>query len=153
MKSARHHLARLALVALLPLSILSAQGIDDGREAYRTGKYASAISTLAKISPNDSDWVDAQRLLVRALTTIGKYDEAEATARRATAAKGGDALWNTLGEVLVVRGKRAPAESAFTVSVGMPTSRPSRMSAAARAMVSALGRTINVSGGLIGSIK
>ena len=31
----------------------------------------------------------------------------------ATAAKGGDALWNTLGEVLLMRGKRAPAESAF----------------------------------------
>ena len=117
MKSARHHLVRLALVALLPFPTLSAQGIDDGRDAYRTGKYASAISTLGKIPPNDSDWVDAQRLLVRALTTIGKYDEAEATARRATAAKGGDALWNALGEVLVVRGKRAPAESAFVRAV------------------------------------
>src|SRR5205085_4841326 len=44
---------------------------------------------------------------------IGKYDEAENVARRGTAAKGGSGLWNTLGEVLVLRGKRAPAESAF----------------------------------------
>src|SRR5262249_46402484 len=43
--------------------------------------------------------------------------EAELTARRATAARGGSALWNTLGEVLIERGKRAPAESAFVRAV------------------------------------
>src|SRR6185437_5108743 len=63
--------------------------------------------------PTDSDWVDAQRDLVRAYATIGKYDEAETSARRAVTAKGGKDLWNTLGEVLFLRGKRAPAESAF----------------------------------------
>jgi tetratricopeptide (TPR) repeat protein len=118
---AARHLARLAFVALLPLPVslspLLAQGVDDGRDAYRTGKYSEAIATLSKISPNDSDWVEAQRLLVRALATTGKYDEAELTARRGTAARGGDGLWNSLGEVLLLRGKRAPAESAFVKAV------------------------------------
>src|SRR5262245_57030156 len=106
-------LSALALAALLaPLPVL-AQDIDEGREALRTGKYTEAITILGKVPASDSQWVDAQRYLVRAYTTIGKYDDAEAAARRGTAAKGGSALWNTLGEVLLVRGKRAPAESAF----------------------------------------
>jgi cellulose synthase operon protein C len=91
----------------------AAQDIDEGKDALRTGKYQEAISILSKVAASDSQWIDAQRYLVRAYTTIGKYDDAENTARRATAAKGGSALWNTLGEVLLVRGKRAPAESAF----------------------------------------
>jgi tetratricopeptide (TPR) repeat protein len=103
----------LALPAsLFPLPAI-AQDIDEGREALRTGKYTEAITILGKVTPTDSQWVDAQRYLVRAYTTVGKYDEAEAAARRGTAAKGGSALWNSLGEVLLVRGKRAPAESAF----------------------------------------
>src|SRR5262245_48747426 len=102
----------LALASLLFALPAFAQDIDEGREALRTGKYAEAITILGKVPPTDSQWIDAQRSLVRAYATIGKYDEAEAAARRGTAAKGGSALWNTLGEVLLVRGKRAPAESA-----------------------------------------
>src|SRR6476660_7569703 len=105
-------LAALA-VAFAPSNVARAQDIDEGREALRTGKYQEAIAQLLKVPASDSQWIDAQRYLVRAYATIGKYDEAEAAARRGTAAKGGNALWNTLGEVLVVRGKRAPAESAF----------------------------------------
>lgn len=97
---------------LVPLA-LGAQNVDDGRDALRTGKYQDAINTLSKVPATDGEWIDAQRYLVRAYATIGKYDDAEATARRAVAAKGGSALWNTLGEVLLIRGKRAPAESAF----------------------------------------
>jgi tetratricopeptide (TPR) repeat protein len=101
----------VAMVALIaPLALLAQ---DDGHEALRTGKYQDAITILSKVPPGDSDWVAAQRDLVRAYTTIGKYDEAENAARRGVAAKGGKDLLNTLGEVLVVRGKRAPAESAF----------------------------------------
>ena len=105
-------LKRMALVVLFPLPAF-AQDFDEGREALRTGKYQEAITILGKVPPTDANWLDAQRLLVRAYTTTGKYDEAEATARRGTATRGGSALWNTLGEVLLVRGKRAPAESAF----------------------------------------
>ena len=116
----------VALCTLLCLSarvsLVRAQGIDDARDAYRSGKYAGAIAALSKVSPNDSDWVEAQRLLVSALAKTGKYEEAETTARRATAARGGEALWNTLGEVLIARGKRAAAESAFVRAVAAKTS-------------------------------
>jgi tetratricopeptide (TPR) repeat protein len=112
----------LAFVFLFAeFSPLRAQGIDDARDAYRTGKYAGAIAALSKISPNDSDWVEAQRMLVRALTNTGKYEEAETTARRATSAHGGEAMWTTLGEVLIARGKRAAAESAFVRAVAAKT--------------------------------
>jgi tetratricopeptide (TPR) repeat protein len=101
----------LASVALLAPLALRAQ--DDGHEALRTGKYQEAIALLSKVSPTDSEWPAAQRDLVRAYAIIGKYDDAENTARRDVAAKGGKELLNTLGEVLLARGKRVPAESAF----------------------------------------
>ncbi|HTE45732.1 MAG TPA: tetratricopeptide repeat protein [Gemmatimonadaceae bacterium] len=104
----------VALCAIVAgASTLGAQDIDAGRDALRTGKYQEAIAILSKVPATDSQWVAAQRELTRAYATIGKYDEAENTARRGTAAKGGAEMWNTLGEVLLVRGKRAPAESAF----------------------------------------
>src|SRR5262245_46807834 len=103
-------------VGIVALALASApavaQDIDDGRTALRTGKYAEAISILLKVPASDKDWIDAQRLLVQTYTTTGKYDDAERVARAGVAAKGG-ALANTLGEVLLVRGKREAAESAF----------------------------------------
>src|SRR5947209_1525198 len=110
-------ISRAALVALCALGAarvpLSAQSLDDGREALRSGKYQEAITILSKVSASDTQWIAAQRELARAYATIGKYDEAEMTARRGTAAKGGAHLWNTLGEIALIRGKRAVAESAF----------------------------------------
>ena len=90
-----------------------AQSADVGRDSLRAGKYADAITILSKVLATDSQWVQAQRDLVRAYTTIGKYDEAEAAARKAATGPRGAQLSNALGEVLLVRGKRAPAESAF----------------------------------------
>jgi len=108
---------RSALIALCALAAsrmpLAAQDIDDGREALRGGKYQEAITILLKVPATDSQWVAAQRELSRAYATIGKYDEAELTARRGAAAKGGAQLWNTLGEIALIRGKLAAAESAF----------------------------------------
>jgi len=109
----------VALVTALvahPVRLL-AQDIDEGRERLRTGKYQEAITILSKVSATSDDYAAAQRDLVRAYATIGKYDDAENTARRATAGKGGAHLWNTLGEVLATRGKLAAAESAFTRSM------------------------------------
>ncbi|MDB4877613.1 MAG: hypothetical protein JWM41_4059 [Gemmatimonadetes bacterium] len=107
----------MRLVAALGMTLvagtLAAQDADAGRDALRTGKYQAAIAILSKVPASDSEWFGAQLDLVHAYATIGKYDDAENTARRATAAKGGSELWNTLGEVLLLRGKRAPAESAF----------------------------------------
>ncbi|MFI5229086.1 MAG: tetratricopeptide repeat protein [Gemmatimonadales bacterium] len=111
---------RAAVVATPFLVTLAAaahaQDVDAGREALRTGKYAEAIAQLSKIAPADSEWLAAQRDLVHAYATIGRYDDAETTARRAATAKGGGAMANTLGEVLLMRGKRAAAESAFVRS-------------------------------------
>ena len=89
------------------------EDVADGRDALRAGKYKDAIAILSKISASDSDWTLAQRYLVDAYTITGRYDEAEATARKAVTGKNGRELWNSLGEVLVERGKRAAAESAF----------------------------------------
>lgn len=92
---------------------LAAQDLDNGREALHTGKYDEAIAIFSKVPQSDSAWLAAQRDLVRAYATIGKYDDAERTARRATSTPQGREMWNTLGEVLVIRGRRAAAESAF----------------------------------------
>jgi len=54
------------VVALAPAKGLHAQDIDEGREALRTGKYQEAIAQLLKVPASDTQWVDAQRYLVRA---------------------------------------------------------------------------------------
>src|SRR5262249_24791866 len=95
---------------------------DDGHDLLRTGKYQAAIAALSKVPASDSDWAAAQRDLVRAYATIGKYDEAEAAARRAAASPKGASLWNSLGEVLIARGKRTAAESAFVRARSTPNS-------------------------------
>ena len=109
MTSVRIALAALSFVPAVAL----AQDIDEGRDRLRTGKYQEAITILAKVPASSEDYAAAQRDLTRAYATIGKYDEAELTARKATAGKGGALLWNALGEVLLTRGKLAAAESAF----------------------------------------
>ena len=111
---------RRVMCALFPLAACLiplpsyAQSVDDGIEALRSGKYQDAIAILSKVPASDSQWMSVQRELVHAYATVGKYDEAEAAARRAATAKGGQEMANTLGEVLILRGKSAAAESAFT---------------------------------------
>ena len=95
---------------------------EDGHDALRIGKYQQAIALLQKVPSSDSGYIAAQRDLVRAYATIGKYDEAESAARRAAAGRNGTALWNPLGEVLMIRGKRAAAESAFVRAQAGPDS-------------------------------
>jgi tetratricopeptide (TPR) repeat protein len=105
----------VALAALLAVPAFAvAQDVDEGRERLRTGKYQEAITILSKVPASSEDYAAAQRDLARAYATIGKYDDAELTARKATTGKGGAILWNTLGEVLLTRGRLAAAESAFT---------------------------------------
>lgn len=104
---------RLTAAAVCLMLPSAARAQDDAHEALRAGKYQEAIALLLKVPASDSGWADAQRDLVRAYATIGKLDDAERVARKATGAKGGNALWNPLGEVLLMRGQRAAAESAF----------------------------------------
>jgi tetratricopeptide (TPR) repeat protein len=75
--------------------------------------YADTIAALGKVAKSDSSWIPAQRELARALSTVGKYDNAETVARQAIAAPGGRELLNTLGEIQRERGRRASAESLF----------------------------------------
>ncbi len=110
----------VAVVALCAPRVLAAQ--DDGHDLFHAGKYQPAITALSKVPASDSDWAAAQRDLVRAYATIGKYDEAEAAARKAIASPKGAILWNPLGEVLVTRGKLASAESAFVRAQATPDS-------------------------------
>ena len=107
-------------VALVSPAALRAQ--EDGHDLLHSGKYQEAIAALSKVPAADSDWAAAQRDLVRAYATIGKYDEAEAAARKAIVSPNGGSLWNPLGEVLIARGKRAAAESAFVRARSTPDS-------------------------------
>jgi Flp pilus assembly protein TadD len=91
---------------------ISAQSLDEGRDSLRQGQYAAASRILARVGPGD-DWAPAQRFLVLAFRSTGKYQEAEDAARRATAGPNGRELWNTLGEVLYDRGRVSDAEGAF----------------------------------------
>ena len=114
--SRRVHIIAIASLCagLAAAAPLGAQ--DDARDALRVGKYQEAITLLQKVPPTDSDWASAQRDLARAYATVGKYDMAENTARRAAASRNGNVLWNPLGEILMLRGKREAAESAFVLA-------------------------------------
>lgn len=111
---------RAALVACAVLAVLAAhvsplrgQALADARELVRSGKYTEGIAALSRIPRSSDAWIPAQRALAQALALVGRYDQAEATARAAAGAPGGKELWNALGEVLRERGRRAAAESAF----------------------------------------
>jgi len=97
-------------------------GTRDGHDLLQSGKYQEAIAALKKVPASDSDWAASQRDLVRAYAAIGKYDEAEAAGRLAAASTKGAIVWNPLGEVLITRGKRAAAESAFIRARSTPDS-------------------------------
>ena len=89
----------------------------DANTLYTTGQYANAILVIQAMPRGDSAWMAAQPMLVRSLALIGRYDEAERAGREAAAAPGGKAILNTLGETVLLRGKRAAAESLFTRAV------------------------------------
>jgi tetratricopeptide (TPR) repeat protein len=89
----------------------------DAATLFSTGQYANAILVMQSLPKTDSAWVEMQPMLVRALATIGRYDEAERVGREAAAAPGGKVVLNTLGETVLLRGKREAAESLFTRAV------------------------------------
>jgi tetratricopeptide (TPR) repeat protein len=113
LRVARRAAIGTCLLVLCAAASLAAQSVDDATDKLRGGKYQEAAAAFAKIPATDSEWATAQRLLVRSLTAVGKYDEAESAARRATTSAKGGQLWNSLGEVLRARGKNAEAEQAF----------------------------------------
>lgn len=89
----------------------------DAATLYSTGQYQSAILVLQSMPKGDTAWMTAQPMHIRALATIGRYDEAERVGRDAAAMPGGKLVLNTLGEIALLRGKRAAAESLFTRAI------------------------------------
>ncbi|HUF25496.1 MAG TPA: tetratricopeptide repeat protein [Gemmatimonadaceae bacterium] len=112
--------ACLALVAAIALSCVGwpadAQTGAGADASFRAGKYDEAIAAYRAGAAGPDAPATAARGLVRALATVGRYDDAEQTARSATAG-GSPELWNVLGEVLAERGKLAEAESAFVSAI------------------------------------
>jgi cellulose synthase operon protein C len=124
---------RVSLVTMLivaPAMVVRAQTHDihppesvaqlgDPVVLFQTGKYEDAIKVLQAVPRSDSAWIDAQLYLTRALSELGRYDDAERIGKAAAATPDGKNLWNTYGEVLLTRGKRAAAESAFVRALAL----------------------------------
>ena len=112
--------ALLVFLCAFPFPSACAQEPADAEAALRAGRYEAAIAAFSRAATSDSGSARAHRGLVRALGEVGRYEEAEAAGRRATAAAGPIAreTWTALGELLRERGKLAAAESAFTRAVG-----------------------------------
>ena len=86
-------------------------------ELERTGKYDEAIEIYKDLAGKANATVTSRRGLLRVLSEVGKYDEAEEAGRRFVAGDGGGELQNALGEVLKRRGKRTEAEAAFRAAM------------------------------------
>lgn len=115
--------------AVLALGLLAfaarsarAQTLDAARDSILAGRYTVAIDMLSRVPRSDSGWMAARRTLARTQALIGRYDDAERTARNASTGPGGQELLNTLGEVLLARGRRVAAESAFVRADAMHAS-------------------------------
>ncbi len=107
-------LPALLCCAALPAG---AQTLDAARDSIIAGRYAAGITLLSRVPRNDSGWISARREMARTQALIGRYDDAEQTARNASNGAGGQELFTTLGEILQARGRRAVAESAFVQAV------------------------------------
>src|SRR5687767_1667810 len=86
-------------------------------ELERSGKYDEAIDIYKDLAAKENATVASRRGLLRTLSEVGKYADAEEAGRRYVAGAGGAELQNALGEVLERRGKRAEAEAAFRAAM------------------------------------
>ena len=103
-----------ALLLVIACEPAGSQDIAGAEGALRTGRYDEAIRAFTALTASDTAPVRARRGLVAALSEVGRYADAETAARRfATADARGRELANTLGEVLLTRGKLAEGEAAF----------------------------------------
>ncbi|MBC7788324.1 MAG: tetratricopeptide repeat protein [Anaerolineae bacterium] len=121
-----HPSLRHALRASLSLFLLAcacnrparAQSIAEAEFALRAGRYDAAIAAFKSLAAVTDAPVAAHRGLLRALGEVGRYDEAEASGRGFVASHPQSAeLWNTLGEILVQRGRITEATDAFTSAI------------------------------------
>ncbi len=129
----RPSILRLALLVVVVTSVSCAndrpvwasQGAQDDAtrlrragELERTGKYDEAIDIYKDLANKENATAASRRGLLRTLSEVGKYVDAEEAGRRFIAGPGGVELQNALGEVLERRGNRAEAEAAFRAAVG-----------------------------------
>jgi tetratricopeptide (TPR) repeat protein len=83
-------------------------------ELERNGKYDEAIGIYRTLASKDGPTaVPSRRGLLRTLSEVGKYADAEQAGKGFVAGASGAELQNALGEVLRLRGKTAEAEAAF----------------------------------------
>lgn len=94
------------------------QRVEAAEIALRSGRYEDAISLFSDIAGNEPDNARAARGHVRALVEVGRYEEAEQAARRFIRMNSTSPdLFNSLGQVLYLRGSRDEAAAAFERAV------------------------------------
>jgi len=101
----------IALILTLIAMPLAAQEYSAAETALRTGKYEQAIAAFTKLASAEPAPPAALDGLVRSLMIVGRYDEAEAAARRSPE------LANRLGEVLYGRGMLDQAAESFRKAI------------------------------------
>ena len=104
----------LILASVLTAGSLQAQTTAEARELLQAGQYEDAAGAFRTILENDPSSYDVRRDLIRALLATGKYDASELLAREAPAPS---SFANTLGEILVLRGRAEEAAKAFQESI------------------------------------
>ncbi|MBI4499766.1 MAG: tetratricopeptide repeat protein [Gemmatimonadetes bacterium] len=107
--------AHTLTVLLLYGPSVAAQQYSAAETALRTGKYDDAIAAYTRLAASEPPPVAAINGLVRSLAMVGRYDEAEAAARRSPDAA------NSLGEILYLRGRWDEAATAFKQAVARKT--------------------------------
>src|SRR5688572_10154445 len=92
--------------------------LGQARAQLRRGAYDSAATAFAELATSRDSTIamSARRHYVRALSERGRYDDAEALARR----YGGKELLVPLGDLLRTRGRLAEAESMYVLAVARP---------------------------------
>ena len=85
---------------------------EEGLIALTAGEYEKAANLFARAAGKDI--LPAHRLVAKTQIEVGDYDDAEETVRDFVASHpGSPEMWNTLGEVHVLRGRLEEAEQAF----------------------------------------
>ncbi|HIN77278.1 MAG TPA: tetratricopeptide repeat protein, partial [Gemmatimonadetes bacterium] len=92
----------LTLLSVLTVGSLQAQTLAEARESLQAGEYEDAARVLRTILTDDPSSHEARRDLIQALFFTGEYETSELLAREAPVPIG---FANTLGEILVTRGK------------------------------------------------
>ncbi len=95
---------------------LAAQSEEAALAALASGEYDDAIRQLRRLARGRDAAPAIHRALARGLAQVGRYEEAEETARDGRE-RHGAALDNVLGEVLVERGRYREAEASFRAAM------------------------------------